>query len=182
MYVCMYVSLHFPFAPQYFPQKNTVFPAFSQRGRPKTLSFSIFSAKGCRKPKPAKKPAGGIEPGTPVLEDREEGLQPWGAEANLMGTFPATPGIAGWNRTLGPRHCQKQAHAFARTPQNLARDGYRSVWAQVSTVTLTSGIYMAVVRKVLVFRLEGDDLFVLVLPSAKTSRWRSRKFCVGWYN
>ena len=23
MYVCMYVSLHFPFAPQYFPQKNT---------------------------------------------------------------------------------------------------------------------------------------------------------------
>ena len=39
MYVCMYVSLHFPFAPQYFPQKNTVFPAFSQRGRPKTLSF-----------------------------------------------------------------------------------------------------------------------------------------------
>ena len=70
MYVCMYVSLHFPFAPQYFPQTNTVFPAFSQRGRPKTLSFSRFSAKGCRKPKPAKKPAGGIEPGTPVAPRR----------------------------------------------------------------------------------------------------------------
>ena len=56
--VCMYVSLHFPFAPQYFPQKKHGFPAFSQRGRPKTLSFSRFSAKGCRKPKPAKKPAG----------------------------------------------------------------------------------------------------------------------------
>ena len=30
-------------------------------------SFSRFSAKGCRKPKPAKKSAGGIDPGTPVL-------------------------------------------------------------------------------------------------------------------
>ena len=35
-------SLHFPFAPQYFPQKNTVFSAFAQRGRPKTTSFSRF--------------------------------------------------------------------------------------------------------------------------------------------
>ena len=35
-------------------RKNTVFPAFSQRGRPKTQSFSRFSAKGSRKPKPAK--------------------------------------------------------------------------------------------------------------------------------
>ena len=47
--------LHFPFAPQYFPQKNTrFFPAFWQRGRPTTQSFSRFSAKGSRKPKPAK--------------------------------------------------------------------------------------------------------------------------------
>ena len=64
MYVCMYVYI------LALPQKNTVFPAFSQRGRPKTLSFSRFSVKGCRKPKPAKKPAGGIEPGTPVLRHR----------------------------------------------------------------------------------------------------------------
>ena len=34
--------------------KNTVFPAFSQLGRPKTQSFSRFSAKGGRNPKPAK--------------------------------------------------------------------------------------------------------------------------------
>ena len=45
-------SLHFPFAPQCFPQKNTVFPAFSQLG--KTQSFSRFSAKGGRNPEPAK--------------------------------------------------------------------------------------------------------------------------------
>ena len=32
-------SLHFSFAPQYVPQNNSVFPAFSQRGRPKTQSF-----------------------------------------------------------------------------------------------------------------------------------------------
>ena len=47
-------SLHFPSAPQYFQQKNTGFPAFSQLGRPKTQSFSRFSAKGGRNPKPAK--------------------------------------------------------------------------------------------------------------------------------
>ena len=47
-------SLHFPFAPQYFPQKNAVFPAFSQLGRPTKKSFSRFSAKGGRNPKPAK--------------------------------------------------------------------------------------------------------------------------------
>ena len=60
-------SLHFPFAPQYFPQKKhvfyTFFSAFSQRGRPKTQSFPRFSAKGGRKPKPPKEPAGGIELG-----------------------------------------------------------------------------------------------------------------------
>ena len=47
-------SLHFPFAPQYFPQNNAGFPAFSQLGRPKTQTFSIFSAKGGRNSKPAK--------------------------------------------------------------------------------------------------------------------------------
>ena len=36
----------------------------------KNTEFARFSAKGCRKPKPAKKPAGGIEPGTPVLQHR----------------------------------------------------------------------------------------------------------------
>ena len=62
MYVCMYPCTS-PLLPSISRKKNTVFPAFSQRGRPKTLSFSRFSAKGCRKPKPAKKPAGGIELG-----------------------------------------------------------------------------------------------------------------------
>ena len=56
MSVCMYVSyflpsfpctsLHFPFAPQYFPPKSTVFPAFSQRGRPtNTEFFQIFGKR-----------------------------------------------------------------------------------------------------------------------------------------
>ena len=67
MYACMYVCMHAFMHVCISRKKNTVFLAFSQRGRPKTLSFSRFSAKGCRKPKPAKKPAGGIEPGTPVL-------------------------------------------------------------------------------------------------------------------
>ena len=42
--------LAFPLCSPVFPAKNTVFPAFSQRGHPKTQSFSRFSAKGCRKP------------------------------------------------------------------------------------------------------------------------------------
>ena len=40
-------SSHFPIAPQHFPHKDTVFPAFSKRGRQKTQSF--------------------FQPGTPVL-------------------------------------------------------------------------------------------------------------------
>ena len=35
-----------------------------------------LSAKECKKPKPAKKPAGGIEPGTPVLRRRLGGGDP----------------------------------------------------------------------------------------------------------
>ena len=47
-------GLALPLCSPVFPAKITVVPAFSKRGRPKTLSFSRFSAKGCRKPKPAK--------------------------------------------------------------------------------------------------------------------------------
>ena len=51
---------HFsPLLPAFLAQKHG-FPTFSQRGRPKTQSFSRFSAK-------AKEPAGGIEPGTPCF-------------------------------------------------------------------------------------------------------------------
>ena len=63
MYVCMYVCMSCMSGTEYV---NTVFPAFAKRTS-KNTEFSRFSAKGCRKPKPAKKPAGGIEPGTPVL-------------------------------------------------------------------------------------------------------------------
>ena len=51
------VSLHFlafPLGSPVFPTKTTVFPASSQRGHPTTQSFSRFSAKASRKPKPAK--------------------------------------------------------------------------------------------------------------------------------
>ena len=51
------ISLHFlafPLCSPIFAAKNTGFPAFSQLGRPKTQSFSRFSAKGGRNPRPAK--------------------------------------------------------------------------------------------------------------------------------
>ena len=59
-------SLHFlafPLCSPAFPVKNTVFPVFSQRGRPKTQSLSRFR----QETQTGKEPAGGIEPGTPVM-------------------------------------------------------------------------------------------------------------------
>ena len=45
MYVCMYPCTS-PLLPSISRKKNTVFPAFSQRGRPKTLSFfQIFGRR-----------------------------------------------------------------------------------------------------------------------------------------
>ena len=46
-------SLHFPFAPQHFPHKTRGFQRF-RKENVKKHSFSSFSAKGGRKPKPAK--------------------------------------------------------------------------------------------------------------------------------
>ena len=54
-------SLHFPL------QKTRFFQRFRKEDVQKHRVVSRFSAKGDRKPKPAKEPAGGIEPGTPVL-------------------------------------------------------------------------------------------------------------------
>ena len=91
MHVCMYACMH---SCMYvcISRKNTIFPAFSQRGRPKTLSFSRFSAKGCRKPKPAKMPAGGIEPGTPVLRHRlPEDYVSWNVIKLPRGTWGTPP-------------------------------------------------------------------------------------------
>ena len=48
-------SLHFPFAPQYFPQKKTrCCQRFRKEDVTKTQSFSTFSARRGGKPKPAK--------------------------------------------------------------------------------------------------------------------------------
>ena len=52
-----------PLLPSISRKKNHGFPAFSQEHVQKH-SFSRFPAKGGRKPKPAKEPAGGVEPGT----------------------------------------------------------------------------------------------------------------------
>ena len=49
MYVCMY-SCTSPLLPSISRKKNTVFPAFSQRGRPKTLSFPVFRQKDAGSP------------------------------------------------------------------------------------------------------------------------------------
>ena len=75
--------LAFPLA-QYFPQKSTVFPAFSQRGHPQTQSFF---RKSKQETQTSKKPAGGIEPGTPVLRHR---LPFSGTSSNHVGN-PPTP-------------------------------------------------------------------------------------------
>ena len=77
-------SLHFPVAPQYVPQKNTVFPAFSQLGRPKTQSFSQIFGKRRQEPQTSKEPAGGLEPGTPVLAQQADFPQ-IGHECNFRG-------------------------------------------------------------------------------------------------
>ena len=46
MYVCMYVSLHFPFAPQYFPQKQHGFPSvFAKRTSKNIEFFQIFGKR-----------------------------------------------------------------------------------------------------------------------------------------
>ena len=46
MYVCMYVSLHFPFAPQYFPQKKHGFSSvFAKRTSKNIEFFQIFGKR-----------------------------------------------------------------------------------------------------------------------------------------
>ena len=46
MYVCMYVSLHFPFAPQYFPQKiHGFFSVFAKRTSKNIEFFQIFGKR-----------------------------------------------------------------------------------------------------------------------------------------
>ena len=68
-----FLSLHFlafPLGSPVFSTKaHTVFPAFSQRGHPKTQSFPDFLQKQAENPN-QQKPAGGIEPGTPVFPHR----------------------------------------------------------------------------------------------------------------
>ena len=57
-----------PLLPSISRKKTRFFQRFRKEDVQKpTHSFSRFSAKGGRKPKPAREPAGGIEPGTPVL-------------------------------------------------------------------------------------------------------------------
>ena len=57
-----------PLLPSISRKKNTVFPAFSQRGRPKTQSFFQIFGKRRQVTQTGKEPAGGFEPGTPVCD------------------------------------------------------------------------------------------------------------------
>ena len=53
LYVCMYVmyvSLHFPFAPQYFPQKTQFFQRFRKDDVPKHRVFPDFRQKDAGSP------------------------------------------------------------------------------------------------------------------------------------
>ena len=63
-------SLHFLFAPQYFPQKTWFPSVFAIR----TSKFQIF-CKRRQEPQTSKEPAGGIEPGTPVFRHRPRRLR-----------------------------------------------------------------------------------------------------------
>ena len=45
MHVCMYVSLRFPFAPQYFPQKHGFFQRFLKEDVQKTEFFQILGKR-----------------------------------------------------------------------------------------------------------------------------------------
>ena len=70
LYVCLYVCMYpctSPLLPSISRNKALFFSSVFAKMMSKNTDFSRFSAKGCRKHKPAKKPAGGIEPGTPVL-------------------------------------------------------------------------------------------------------------------
>ena len=55
-------SLHFPLAPQYFPQKHCFSSVFAKRTSTNTEFFQIF-CKSKQETQTSKKPAGGIEPG-----------------------------------------------------------------------------------------------------------------------
>ena len=56
MYVCMYVCiLALPLCSQVFPEKNTVFPAFSQRGRPTRIEFFQIFGKRMQEAQASKK-------------------------------------------------------------------------------------------------------------------------------
>ena len=59
---CPCTSLHFPFAPQYFPQKNTVFQRFCNQGVQKHRVFQDFRQK---------------EAGTPNQQRSDRGNRAW---------------------------------------------------------------------------------------------------------
>ena len=72
------ISLHFlafPLCSPIFPAKRHSFPAFSQLGRPKTRSLFQIFGKRRQEPQTSKEPAGGIEPGTPVLRQAPRRLR-----------------------------------------------------------------------------------------------------------
>ena len=56
-----------PLLPSMSRKNNTVFPVFSQRGRPKTQSFFQIFGKRRQETQTSNEPAGGIEPAIPVL-------------------------------------------------------------------------------------------------------------------
>ena len=55
MYVCMYVSLHFPFAPQYFPQKKHGFSSVFAKRTSKTIEFFQIFGKRMQEAQASKK-------------------------------------------------------------------------------------------------------------------------------
>ena len=90
-----------PLLPNISRKTNTVFPAFSQLVRPKTQSFSRFSAKGGRKPKPAKSRQGESYFATPAPRG------PWGGGGHVSDFGRGGGGCLGRVNPLSSRHAEQ---------------------------------------------------------------------------
>ena len=69
MYVCMYVSLHFPFAPQYFPQETHGFSSVFARRTSKNIEFFQIFGKRMQEAQASKKAGRGNRAWDPLFCD-----------------------------------------------------------------------------------------------------------------
>ena len=112
--------LHFPFAPQYFPQ-NGFSSVFAIRTSKNTEFFQIFG-KRRQEPQTSKEPAGRIEPGTPLFCNTGSPKTTFSGTRSGGGGGPPP-----WQGRMSPmrrraffafeHHFMLHAHALTRTPK-----------------------------------------------------------------